>query len=200
VKKLAASAAGADIRPIVVWFYRPDEVEENDKLEANIFQNETVGLAFKRFHTFRVNVDTIDREELAERYAKTPAFRFFDPAGESVATLSGRRVTSLSGFTRYVEKAWGLSYDLNLKRYVKEMTKILDRLDKVGVKKQAIERDRARLAKKPNPRKLRAVEAEEAALEKERALIAEDEKEVLDQVQLREKYQKTKDGETAKKD
>ena len=82
VKQLAAKAAGPNVRPTVVWFYRPEEIEENDKLEANLFQNETVGLAFKRFHTFRVNVETIDREELAKRYAKTPAFRFFDPAGE----------------------------------------------------------------------------------------------------------------------
>ncbi|MEN8151373.1 MAG: hypothetical protein ABFS86_16270 [Planctomycetota bacterium] len=190
VKKLAARATGAEVRPIVVWFYRPDQAKENDKLEASVFQNETVGLAFKRFYTYRVNVDTIDREELVKRYGKTPSFRFFDPAGEPVATLTGRRVSSLKGFTRCVEKAWGLSYDLNLKSYVKEMTKILDRLDKVGQKKTAIERDRARLAKKPNPRKQRSLEADEAKLAKEEARITEDEGKLLDKVQLKEKFQK----------
>lgn len=191
IKKLAKSASGAAVRPTVIWFYRPEDIEENDKLEANLFENETVGLAFKRFHTYRVNVETIDRDELAKKYAKTPAFRFFDPAGEPAGTLSGRRVSSLSGFTRFVEKVWAESYDLQLKAYVKEMTKILDRLDKVGQKKTAIERDRARLVKKPNARKQRALEAEEAQLAKEEARITEDEKKVVEKVRLKEQFRAT---------
>ena len=87
-----------------------------------------------------------------------------------------------------------------MKGYVKSVIKILDRLDKVGQKKTAIERDRARLAKKPNARKQRAVDAEEAKIVKEEARIAEDEKKVVEKLQLREQYQAKKDAETAKKD
>jgi len=190
VKKLAAKASGADIRPTVIWFYRPDEVDTNDKLEANLFQNETVGLAFKRFHTWKVNVDTIGRDEIAKKYGRTPSFRFFDPAGEPIATMSGRRVTSLSAFTRYVEKAWGKSYAYGLKAYVKDMTKILDRLDKIGQKKASIERDRARLAKKPNARKLKALDVQAENLAKEEATIGEDEKKIIAKVELREEFQR----------
>ena len=90
-----------------------------------------------------------------------------------------------------MEKVWAASYDLQLKAYVKEMMKILDRLDKVGQKKTAIERDRARLVKKPNARKQRALEAEEAKLVKEQARIADAEKKVVERVQLKEMYRAT---------
>jgi len=184
----------------VIWFYRPEEVETNDKLEANIFQNETVGIAFKRFHTWRVNVDAIGRDELAKKYGRTPSFRFFDPAGELLGTMTGRRVTSLSAFTRYVEKVWAKSYSCSLKSYVKDTARILDRLDKVGQKKTSIERDRARLAKKPNARKQRAVDAAEKKLQKEEAKIVEDERKVIAKVTLKEEFQKLTPDETAKSD
>lgn len=200
VKQLAAKAAGPDIRPTVIWFYRPDDAETNDKLDANIFTNETVGLAFKRFHTWRVNVDAIGRDELAKKYDQTPSFSFFDPAGEPLGTMSGRRVTSLSAFTRVVEQVWAASYSLSLKAYVKEMGGILDRLDRVGRQKAAIEADRERLSKKPNARKLKALEVEEAQLAKERKLIDDDEQKVVAKVVLKEEFQKQKPDETAKSD
>ena len=56
--------------------------------------------------------------------------------------------------------------------------------------KKAIERDRARLVKKPNARKQRALAAEEAKVAKEEARIAQDEQKVLDKVKLKEKFRK----------
>lgn len=198
VKKLALRK-NEETRPFVIWFYRPDEVETNDKLEANIFQNETIGLAFKRFHAYRVNVDTIGRDEIRKKYDRTPSFRFFNPAGKQVGKMEGRRVTSLSAFTRIVEKNWSATYSISLKAYVKDMCRILDRLDKVGALKKSIEADRARLAKKPNPRKQRKVEKDEERVQKEEAKIAEDEKKVVAKVKLKPEFAAKKtDDETAK--
>jgi hypothetical protein len=159
-----------------------------------------VGLAFKKFHTFRVNVDIIQREELRKQYRRTPSFRFFDPVGEPVGTLEGRRVTSLSAFTRYVEKVWKTSYTYSLKSYSKDMTRILDRLDKVGQMKTNLERDRARLAEKPNPRKQREADKDQAEIEKAEKAIAEDEAEIHAKVKLREEYLPKTGEEAAKAD
>jgi len=135
-------------------------------------------------------VDTIGRDELAKKYGRTPSFKFFDPAGEPIGLMSGRRVTSLSAFTRYVEKVWAKSYSYGLKKYVKDMTRILDRLDKIGQKKASIERDRVRLVKKPNARKLRALEVQEEKLKKEEATISADEKKIIAKVELKDAFQK----------
>jgi hypothetical protein len=200
VLKNLSQPVKAGAQPAVVWFYTGEQPEENDELEAEIFSNEQVGLALRQFRRYRVNIDRITREDLRKEYSRTPGFRFFDPTGECVAKLEGKRAGSLKGFTRLVEKVWGHAYTVPLRTYTKQMAKILDRLDKLAQEKETLEAQRARLAEKPNPRKQREVDREAKEIEKEEQQIQEDEKAIFEQVKLRPEFLEDQEEKVAQKE
>ncbi|MEN8151372.1 MAG: hypothetical protein ABFS86_16265 [Planctomycetota bacterium] len=185
----------ADSRPAVVWVYRPDDDRVNTNCEANIFNNEGVGIAMKKFRTLRVNWHDIPTETLQEEYKRTPAFFFFDPTGKLVTKSQGKKVDSLSTFSKALDTTWRKSFNGKLRDYQKKMTKILDRLDRVDGRQQVLEQSRARLAAKPNPRKQRALDKEDAELGKQLEAIQKDEQKLLASVVVRPEHLPAEDGE-----
>ncbi len=180
---------GADATPAVVWLYTPADEKAMRACDTNIFRNERIGIALKKFRCYRVNIEEIDSREIREEYLRAaPSFLFFDPAGDQTAHLTGRKAMSLSGFSSVVGKTWNLSFTVKLKPYTKDMTNILDRLDKVNGRTQILEQSRARLDSKPNARKKRKLQAEAETLRAEKETIVEDEQEILASVELRSKY------------
>jgi hypothetical protein len=177
----------SDSRPALVWIYDPSQVDENASCEANLFQNEQVGLAMKKFRTFRLNLVSV-RDEHVKAEHSTPSFLFFDPAGKQLGRLEGKKVDSLSAFTTHMEGAWNKSFETALRAYTRSMTKILDRLDRVEAQKTILTQQKARLEEKPNARKAHEVEQGEKALADELAKVEEDEKEVLGSIVLRTEY------------
>jgi hypothetical protein len=79
------------------------------------------------------------------------------------------------------------------------MTKILDRLDRVDGRLQVMEQSRARLAAKPNPRKQRALDKEDAELQKTRSKIESDEQTLLASVTVRPEHLPRENGEEVAK-
>ena len=75
------------------------------------------------------------------------------------------------------------------------MTKILDRLDRVEGRQQVLEQSRARLAAKPNPRKQRALDKEDAELREILEKIEKDENALITSVAVRSEHLPAKDGE-----
>jgi hypothetical protein len=181
--------------PAVVWVYDPEDEKLNENCSNTIFQNEGIGLALKKFRTLRVDVKTITSERIREQYDRTPAFHFYDPKGELLGKVEGKASASLSKFSSLVNASWNRCFTVRLKDYQKQMTKILDRLDRYDGQKQILDRDLAKLAEKPNPRKKRQLEKEAAELEELAKEIAEDEQGVLTGVELREEYLSEKEGE-----
>jgi hypothetical protein len=178
-----------DSTPAVVWLFRADDDKANQACNANIFQNEQVGIALKKFRCYRVDVDAIPDDRVRKEYEKqSPAFFFFDPAGEKVASAVGRRATSLSGFSSAMERTWNTSFTVKLRGYTKKMTRILDRMDRLDGQKQILSQNKARLAQKPNPRKQREVDQEEKQLKEAEAKVLEDEQKILESVALRPQY------------
>ena len=184
----------ADSKPAVVWVYRPDDDRTNASCEANIFNNEGVGIAMKKFRTFRVNWHDMPTETLQEEYKNTPAFFFFDPTGKLVTKSQGKKVDSLSTFSKALDATWTQSFAGKLRSYQKSMTKILDRLDRVEGRKQVLDQSRARLAAKPNPRKQRALDKEDAELAKALEKIEKDEQTLLASVDLKSKHLPAEEG------
>jgi uncharacterized protein YxjI len=187
-----------DSKPAVVWVYRPEDEQVNENISSNILENEGVGIAMKKFRTYRVNWHDMPTESLKEEYRHTPAFFFFDPAGEKILQIDGKKVDSLSTFSKALNATWRKSFGSSLRSYQKSMTKILDRLDRVDGQKQVLEQNKARLAEKPNPRKQRALEKEEAELEEQMAEIAKDEQKLLASVEVRSEFLEKDDEEVAK--
>ena len=185
----------SDSKPAVVWVYRADDDRVNANCEANIFNNEGVGIAMKKFRTFRVNWHNIPTETLQEEYKNTPAFFFFDPSGKLVTKSQGKKVDSLSTFTKALDTTWRKSFDGKLRDYQKSMTKILDRFDRVEGRQQVLEQSRARLAAKPNPRKQRALDKEDAELREILEKIEKDENALITSVAVRSEHLPAKDGE-----
>jgi len=175
----------ADSKPAVVWIYRPDDEQVNNSCNANIFNNEGVGIAMKKFRTYRVNWHDMPTEKLQKEYENTPAFFFFDPTGKLVTKTRGKKVDSLSTFTKALSATWDKSFTGRLRAYQKSMTKILDRLDRVEGRKQVLDQGKARLAAKPNPRKQRALDKEESELNDLSAKIEADEQKLLGSVKVR---------------
>ncbi|MHC4471182.1 MAG: hypothetical protein ACYS99_09485 [Planctomycetota bacterium] len=179
-----------DSTPAVVWLYEADDDKTNQSCNANIFQNEPVGLALKKFRCYRVDVNAIADDRIRKEYEKqAPAFLFYDPAGEQVSKAQGRKVTSLSGFTGAMERTWKTSYKVNLRTYTKKMARILDRIDQITGKKQVLAQSKTRLISKPNPRKQKTLEQEERKLKAEEEKVFAEERELLASVQLRAQYQ-----------
>ena len=175
-------------KPSVVWMQ--DLEAEKDITKANaIFQNENIGLAMKRFNCFKVDVHAIPDGDIKEKYLKRVGFHFFDPKGVAIGKpLTGKRSSSLSAFNRIIERAWNKIFTMTIKDYQKQMKKVLDGFDKVDVKKQAIDRDRAKIATKPNPAKAKQVEKEQAELDKAMKKVEELEKGIIDNCMLKPEY------------
>ncbi len=184
----------SDDSPSVVWIYRADDDKANQACNANIFQNEQVGIALKKFRCYRVDVDAIPDDRVRKTYEKmSPSFLFFDPAGDGVAKAQGRRATSLSGFSSAMERTWNTSFAQKLRGYTKQMTRILDRMDRLDGQKQILSQNRTRLAQKPNPRKQRALDREAEELKGEEEKVLQDEQKLLESVAVRPQFLLEKD-------
>lgn len=179
-----------DNKPTVVWFCDVADDKTNRNIDGKIFKNEPMGIALKRFNCLRVNVLELPEGDLKNEYVKlAPAFLFFDPAAEPVSKpLSGKRATSLGAFSSLVEKTWSKTFTMKFKAYKDGYTKILGLMDKADLQKTKIEKDKARLAEKPNPAKQRKLQQEEEDLKEQMAEIDKQEKELIEACALRAEF------------
>jgi hypothetical protein len=173
----------------------------NQKIEGTIFQNEKMGLALKRFNCYRVDVRNLPEGDLKNEYLRKIGFYFYDPAGkQALQPLLGKRSSSLSTFSSYVEKIFDQSFTMRFDPFVKEMTVVLNMLDAVDIIDQAIT-----LAQKDgpptNPRDKRKLEKDIAERDAKKKEVAEYEAEVLAKCTLRPEYLPEASGdETGKTD
>jgi len=182
-------------QPTVVWVFDPADEQGATKINGAIFGNENVGIALKHFNCLKVNAQEIPNEELKTKYLKeVPAFYFFDPAAKPVADVSGKRASSLSGFSKLMELTWDKSFTMTLKEFSKAYKEILDAFDKLDVKQQAVTRDKQKLEEKPDPKLKKEVEAAEAEIATEKKKIEDDEKAVLEKCALKPEYLPAKAG------
>jgi hypothetical protein len=180
-------------RPTIVWFYSVEDDRANQVCEGTIFQNEQIGLSLKRFRCVRIDVDEISDSKLRTQYDNTPSFVVYDPKGETVAKLEGRSATSTSRFSGMVRQAWGKLFTMKQKDFVKSMTKILDRMDRVSSQQQVLTAKKQRAEKKGNRAKLAAIAREEAELNAVLAEVQDDETAILERCQLRAEYREAGD-------
>ena len=184
-------------RPTLVWFYSLDDERENRTCEGTVLQNEQVGLALKKFRCVKIDVESIDDARLRKEYSRTPAFLIIDPKGETIGKIEGKSATSLSRFNGMVRSAWGRLFTVAQKPYVKDMTKILDRLDRVSSQKIVLAAKKQRAEAKGQRSKMAAIAREEQSLKDAETEIQKDEREILAKCDLRDTY-KQKDQVAAR--
>jgi hypothetical protein len=177
-----------DPRPIVVWLHRASEPDLSDACDSHLDADWQASLALDRFDRYRLNVDAYGRDELRERY-RTPAYVFFDPAGEEIARVEGEKAADCKSFERALEKAWRKTFDQNRKRYVKAMEDILDDKEEIARRREALVQDRQKLADERNPgRKRLALDREEDAVDDLADKVFDRERETRSALTLREEY------------
>jgi hypothetical protein len=190
-EKISASS-----QPSVVWLCDVSDEKTNRKIDGTIMKAEPVGIALKRFNCYRVDVLNLPDGDVKEKLVReTPGFYFFDPAGELIKSIDGKRATSLSTFSKLMEYTWDKSFTMRLRKFQKEMKNVLDALDRYDVKKQGVDRDKAKLEERPRPSLKRKVEKEEAELEEMKKEVEAQEKELIESCTLSEDYLPKQDEE-----
>jgi uncharacterized protein YdcH (DUF465 family) len=186
LRDAVAKAAGG-VKPVVVFICDDEDSKTNDSLEANVFSDEKVALAMKRFVCLKATIQSIPDEKVAEKLRRqTPIFRYFDPAGKALEELSGKRAASRSAFSARVEALWKLSFEKVLKEYVSEMSDLLDRMDRLATEKQRIEDQITRA--EGNPQKVAALQKEAESLKTDENTIKQDEEKLLGSVTVRPEF------------
>ena len=181
-------------QPTLVWFFSLDNERENQSCESTVFQNEQVGLALKRFRCVKIDVESIQDARLRERYGRsTPAFHVIDPAGKTVSKLEGKSATSLSRFNGMLKGTWGRMFTVSQRAFVKDMTKILDRLDRVTAQRTVLNSKKQRLEEKGNRAKLAALARDEAELAEQQTEIEQDEQQIIERCELRKEFRAPSD-------
>lgn len=185
-------------KPVVVWIYDVEDDKTNSNLEGSIFNDEKTALALKQFHCLKGEIQTMpDSREVEKLKRMAPIFYFYDPSGGRLDTLTGRRATSRSGVTSRIEKLWDLAYEVSLKKYARDMARILDEMEKIDNKRARLLDQIDRAA--DNPRKLAGLKREEDELKKQEESVLAEEREVLAGVALKTDWTAAPEGESAKK-
>jgi hypothetical protein len=183
---------------MIVWFFSLEDDKANRNLESGLFKDEPVALSLKMFKRVKIDVETISDDRLLKQYGKTPGFVILDPQGGILGQLAGKKASSRGTFKSLLSKSWGKLYTMKQRDYLKQMTKILNRLDSIDGKLTVIKAKEARLQAKPNPGKARALAKDKAVLETEKADIEADEAAVKKNCALKPAYLEPQDGEAAK--
>src|SRR5262249_51815248 len=132
-------------KPTIVYFYDGRKAHDNEKLNDVLFRtNETVGTGARGFNTLKLDITKIHREDLKAEYGKSvPKFCFYSHTGELISKTEGS--VTLPLFLSALTKAFNAEYSIPLDKFVKLHRTILDRLDRVNGKKQAVTEKRTLL-------------------------------------------------------
>ena len=194
----AAELVKFDPRPTVVWFFDIEDDAANRSCETTVFQNERLALSLKRFRLVKIDVESITDAKMRREYARnTPAFHVIDPAGKTLASLAGKNATSLSRFNGMIKTSWGKLFSQSQGKFVKQMTKILDRLDRVTAQRTVLNAKKQRLEQRGQRGKLAKLAREEEELAEAEEKIEQDERKLIESCRLKKIYL-DKDGEVAK--
>ncbi len=173
---------------MIIWFFSLENDKANKNLESGIFADEPTALAMRKFKRVKIDVETITDPKLRRKYGDTPCFISMDPLGNEIAMVAGKSATSRSRFKTFLGKTWKTLFDTAQKAFVKQMTGILNRLDKVSGKMTVLKAKETRLAKKPNASKARALAKEKAVLTAQETKIKSDEEEIKKSCKLKKEF------------
>jgi len=150
------------------------------------------------YRRIKIDIETVTDPKLKKKYGKTPCFVIVAPNAEVMGDISGRKAASRSRFKGFLNKTFSQLFKMAAKAYLKAMTQILNRLDSVSGKRTVLNAKKARLAKKPNPSKARALEKESRKLDEIEAKIEADEEAIKKSCVLREKWLPKSEGDAEK--
>lgn len=185
-----SEVVAGDHKPVVVYFYSPEDKKEMDRIQEAIFKVENVGASLRAFKLFKLDVTRIDRDDLKKEYAKnTPKFLFMDGDGKAIVNLDHAITTP--NFLSAMKKTFAAAYSASYDEFIRAHRALLDRVDAVNSKKALIAAKREQL--KTRSRSDKTVELEKEFAKDDVALTAEEEKIAADEARLFKSLKARKD-------
>jgi hypothetical protein len=196
-----AAATGADSepagkaewdRPMMIYIPSDDPTDAiTRKLEGVVFKNEKVAIAAKFFETLKISrKHALDDRLLASHTDPTPQIVFLRRDYTEHAALHKKQISAsklLKAMKSLVREEYVNDFDTLIRAYAK----LLDELDRLESRREALEQQRKRLEEQPNAARLRKLEREEAAHEAAMDAWMEKEEKLLE---LRRKGEKAPTG------
>ncbi|HET6203067.1 MAG TPA: hypothetical protein VFI25_09735 [Planctomycetota bacterium] len=166
-------------RPVVVYVEAKTEVRDSGghTYAQSHFADERVAISAKLFGLVKVREGTpiADSPELAGDSA--PRIVVFDGKGKKIGSVAGP--PSASRLYGFMKVAAASTFARSLEEFVREYRRLLDGIDAVEAKKQAVERHRDQLAASPTPALRRRVEALESEIKATSQALVAKEKDLL---------------------
>lgn len=170
-------------RPTIVWFASQ---EPDPKAAERMFGSDEVGAAARYFDCIKIFVEDVESKADRLRYAKTvPTLYFFDAGAHESSRVAGG-VSGPGEVYRHMTKAAGVHFKRPLPDLVAKYVDYVRRLDEVAGRREVVSReikdaDAADLLKPSEKLKevLKKLRAEEAALEKRKEKLDEEERALL---------------------
>jgi hypothetical protein len=175
--------------PTVVWLCEPSELRVVVKINLSTFNSELHVIPLRRFHCYRVDLESLPEGDLRTAYLENaPAFYFFDPAGELVKKVERKRATSQNVFRIMTEQTWTRSFTMEIRAFLKRTTAILDRLVIPPADHGGMDSTLKELETSPDPARAAAVGKKMAKLTESRREIEKEEQALRASCTLRPEY------------
>jgi hypothetical protein len=168
-------------KPLMVYVMSDDPTDsETRMLDSVAFAKEQVGVGSKFFRCVKMTTGDAAQDRIIKDAGKgIPRIVFIDRRYKVVNVLQGNELSG-GGIVKAMQQVVSKEYVNNFDSMVKSYISLLNDLDRLESKKEAIADQKRRLAEKPNKSKETKIERDEAEYKAEMEAFEAKEKKVLE--------------------
>jgi hypothetical protein len=168
-------------KPLMVYVMSDDPTDsETRMLDSVAFAKEQVGVGSKFFRCVKMTTGDAAQDRIIKEAGKgVPRIVFIDRRYKVVNVLQGNELSG-GGIVKAMQQLVSKEYVNNFDSMVKSYISLLNDLDRLESKKEAIADQKRRVAEKPNKSKETKIERDEAEYKAEMEAFEAKEKKVLE--------------------
>ena len=168
-------------KPLMVYVMSDDPTDSATRmLDSVAFAKEQVGVGSKFFNAIKMTTgDAAQDRIIKDAGRQVPRIVFLDRRYKVVNVLEGNELSG-GGIVKAMQQLVSKEYVNNFDAMVKNYISLLNDLDRLESKKEAIEDQKRRLAEKPNKSKEAKIARDEAEYKTEMADFESREKKILE--------------------
>jgi hypothetical protein len=177
----AEKQEGTPDKPMLVYVMSDDPTDsETRMLDSVAFAKEQVGVGSKFFKCIKMTTGDAAQDRIIKDAGKSvPRIVLLDRRYKVLNVLEGNELSG-GGIVKAMQQAVAKEYVNNFDAMVKSYISLLNDLDRLESKKEAIEDQKRRLAEKPNKSKETKIQRDEAEYKAEMEAFEAKEKKVLE--------------------
>jgi hypothetical protein len=168
-------------KPLMVYVMSDDPTDSATRmLDSVAFAKEQVGVGSKFFNAIKMTTgDAAQDRIIKEAGRQVPRIVFLDRRYKVINVLEGNELSG-GGIVKAMQQVVSKEYVNNFDAMVKSYISLLNDLDRLESKKEAIEDQKRRLAEKPNKSKEAKIARDEAEYKAEMTEFETKEKKILE--------------------